>query len=100
MAVGALKVEAALLSADDDGIAVQCMAFAGGTKRADIFDPEDAAVRPGDGPGLHIAGGIKVGSDLNINTVRHGAYLPIQNSEFSIQNDIFALILNAEFLLN
>ena len=99
MLTGALEEKAALLPADDDGIAVQT-AVPGGAESADVLDPEDAPVRPGDGAGQHIAGGIKVGSDLNINTVRHGAYLPIQNSEFSIQNDIFALILNAEFLLN
>ena len=100
MVAAALKVEAAFLSADDDGITVQRLAFACGTEGTDILNPEDAAIRPGNGAGLHIAGGIKVGSDLNIDTVRHGVHLPIQNSEVSIQNYVFEIILNTEFLLN
>ena len=100
MVAAALKVEAAFLSADDDGIAVQRLAFACRTEGTDIFNPEDAAVRPGNGPGLHITGGIKVGSDLNIDTVRHGVHLLFQNSEFRIQDYVFEIILNTEFLLN
>ena len=71
MIPGTLKIEAALFSANDDGIAVQRLAFAGRTKGTDVLNPEDTAVRPGDGPGLHIAGRIKIGSDLNIDAVRH-----------------------------
>ena len=67
----ALKEEAAFLSADHDGIAVQQAVLAGGTERADVFNPENAPVRPGNGPGQHITGGVKIGRDLDVNPVRH-----------------------------
>ena len=57
----ALEKEAAFLSADQDGIAVQQAVPCGRTEGKDVLDPEDAPVRPGDGPGLHITGPVKIG---------------------------------------
>ena len=67
----ALEKEAAFLSADQDGIAVQQAVFARGAEGTDILNPENTPVRPGDGPGQHIAGGVKIGRDLDVNPVRH-----------------------------
>ena len=61
-----LEKKAALLSADDYGIAVQVAVLRIRPEGADILDRKNAAVRPGDGPGLHIACLIKIGRDLNI----------------------------------
>ena len=66
-----LKEETALFSVDDDGITVQGVGFIEWTEGTDVVNGEAPPVRPGDDPGLHIAGGIKVGSDFYINTVRH-----------------------------
>ena len=56
---------------DDDGIAVQRVLFIERAEGTDVVNAEASPVRPGDGQRLHIAGGIKVGSDFYINTVRH-----------------------------
>ena len=77
MAAGALEKEAALFSADDDGIAVQRMAVSGGAEGADIVNTENAPVRPGDGAGLHISGRIKIGSDSNVYPIRQEASPPV-----------------------
>ena len=55
------EIKALFLSADDNGVAVQHMPFARGTEGADVLNAEDPPVRPGDGPGLHITGPVKVG---------------------------------------
>jgi len=77
---GMLKIETFFLSANDNGIAVQQVVFTGRAKGTDIINPENAPVRPGDGAGLHIAGGIKIGRDLNIYPVRHRKHPPLINS--------------------
>ena len=64
------KEKTALFPMDDDGITVQRVFFVERTEGTDVINGETAPVRPGDGPGLHIAGGIKVGSDSYINAVR------------------------------
>ena len=66
-----LKEEAALLTMDDNSIAVQQVAVTGRTEGADFINVEKTPVRPENGAGLHITGGIKIGSDLDIETVRH-----------------------------
>jgi len=66
-----LKEEMALLPVDDNSIAVQQMIVTGGPESADFINVEKTPVRPENGTGLHIAGGIKIGSDLDIETVRH-----------------------------
>ena len=55
-----LKEETALFSVDDDGIAVQGVGFIEWAEGTDVVNAETPPVRPGDGQGLHIAGGIKV----------------------------------------
>ena len=60
-AAGALKIEAFFFAADDDDIAIQQAVFTGGAEGTDILNLENAPVRPGDGPGLHIAGWVKIG---------------------------------------
>ena len=45
---------------DDDGIAVQQMTVTGRTEGADFINIEKTPVRPENGTGLHIAGGIKI----------------------------------------
>ena len=56
-----LKEEAALLTVDDDGIAVQEGTVSGGTEGTDFINVEKAPIRPENGTGLHIPGGIKIG---------------------------------------
>ena len=57
---GALKEEAALLTVDDNSIAVQQMTVTGRTEGADFINIEKTPVRPENDTGLHIAGGIKI----------------------------------------
>ncbi len=75
---GALEKEMFFLSADDDRIAVQQAAGGGGAEGADILDPENTPVRPGDEPGLHIAGLVKIGGYFYVNTIRQETYTPKQ----------------------
>ena len=84
---GALKEETALLPVDDDGIAVQQGTAASGTESTNLINCEMASVRPEDGAGLHITGGIKVRSDLDVQMIghRHPIFqFRIHNSEFII----------------
>ena len=69
---------------DDDGITVQRVFFVERTEGTDVINGETAPVRPGDGPGLHIAGVIKVGSDFYVNTVRHDTDTSIRNSAIAV----------------
>ena len=58
-----------LLAPDDDGIAV----LMGGIRRTvipDAFNRKGAAVRPGDGCRLHIAGGIKNRRNTDIDSFK------------------------------
>ena len=66
---GAFKKEVPFLAADDDGIAVQQMTGGGRTEGTDVLNPEDPPVRPGNEPGLHIAGRIKVRGYFYVDTI-------------------------------
>ena len=84
MAGSVLEEEAALLAVDDDGIAVQEGTVSGRTEGTDFINVEKAPIRPENGTGLHITGGIKVRSDLDVQTIRHNQhFLPagIMNTE-------------------
>jgi hypothetical protein len=70
---GAFKEERALLPVDDDGVTVQQRTAAGGTEGTDFVNIEMTPVRPENGTGLHITGGIEVGRDFDVNTVWHKA---------------------------
>ena len=66
-------------SADDDGIAVQQVPGGGGTEGTDVLNLKDAPVRPGDDPGLHIAGPVKDRGYFHVDTIRQETTPPIQD---------------------
>ena len=70
MAGSVLEEEAALLAVDDDGIAVQEGTVSGRTEGTDFINVEKAPIRPENGTGLHIAGGIKFGRYLNVYAIQ------------------------------
>ena len=61
MAGSVLKEEAALLTMDNNSIAVQQMIVTSGPEGTDLINIEKTPVRPENGTGLHIASGIKIG---------------------------------------